>query len=383
MHSNSAESSFWLTLILAYSSLKLAIAAPAELNSTESWNPERRFFGELACDTADFFGIGSDNVEAYSPVKVKCPKEYTWIRPADSLSADEQDYLKRRRPRLEESWAQRMKAVGLKDLPRTPVVALALSGGGYRAMVSGSGMAFQQNNSAESVGDLVGISTYVSGLSGGSWALSSFYANNGMQPSDLAKNVSILDGSSESPLTYPASARQVWNLQSNLGFPSKDPIKFYTDLLCAVKNKNGKEFATQITDYWGLALSDHCECHTGPLESVQRSIRLVSAVFPKEYHNDAKPNLRWSDIPKISSRVRDADLPWPIIVAVEREEGEMIVGDNSTTYEFNLAEFGAWTWGSEKRSQGAFTPVRSIGTTLDNGWPRDMSKCYENFDNAG
>lgn len=152
-----------------------------------------------------------------------------------------------------------MKAVGLKDLPRTPVVALALSGGGYRAMVSGSGMAFQQNNSAESVGDLVGISTYVSGLSGGSWALSSFYANNGMQPSDLAKNVSILDGSSESPLTYPASARQVWNLQSNLGFPSKDPIKFYTDLLCAVKNKNGKEFATQITDYWGLALSNHCE----------------------------------------------------------------------------------------------------------------------------
>lgn len=106
-------------------------------------------------------------------------------------------------------------------------------------------------------------------------------------------------------------------------------------------------------------------------------------MFPKEYHTDAKPNLRWSDIPKTSSRVRDADLPWPIIVAVEREEGEMIVGDNSTTYEFNLAEFGAWTWGSEKRSQGAFTPVRSIGTTLDNGWPRDMSKCYENFDNAG
>lgn len=201
MHSNSAESSFWFILILAYSLLQLTIAAPAGLNSTKSSNPERRFFRELACDTADFFGIGSDDVESYSPVKVKCPEEYTWIRPADSLSAEEQDYLKRRRPRLEESWAQRMKAVGLKDLPRTPVVALALSGGGYRAMVSGSGMAFQQNNSAESVGDLVGISTYVSGLSGGSWALSSFYANNGMQPSDLAKNVSILDGSSESPLT--------------------------------------------------------------------------------------------------------------------------------------------------------------------------------------
>lgn len=195
-------------MILAYSLLQLTIAAPAGIvNHTNGSDPERRFFRELACDAADFFSIGSDDVDSYSPVKVKCPKEYTWIRPADSLSAEEQDYLKRRRPRLEESWTQRMKAVGLKELPRIPVVALALSGGGYRAMISGSGMAFQQNNTAGSVGDLLGISTYVSGLSGGSWALSSFYANNGIQPSDLAKDVSIIDDSSENPLTYPPHDR--------------------------------------------------------------------------------------------------------------------------------------------------------------------------------
>jgi lysophospholipase len=106
-------------------------------------------------------------------------------------------------------------------------------------------------------------------------------------------------------------------------------------------------------------------------------------VFPREYRTDKKPNLRWSDIPKISPRVRNAELPWPIVVAVEREEGELIVGDNSTTYEFNLAEFGAWTWGSKNKSQGAFTPVHHLGNKLENGCPVDMKKCYKGFDNAG
>lgn len=181
--------------------LPLSAALPAGIANNISSTPEKRFFRELFCDAADFFGVSSDNIESYSPVKVNCPKEYTWIRPADSLSQGEQDYLKKRRPLLEERWAQRIKDVGLKPPPRLPVVALALSGGGYRAMVSGAGMAFQQNNSAGSVGDLLGISTYASGLSGGSWALSSFYANNGKQPSDLAKDVSIIEGSTDSTLT--------------------------------------------------------------------------------------------------------------------------------------------------------------------------------------
>jgi lysophospholipase len=106
-------------------------------------------------------------------------------------------------------------------------------------------------------------------------------------------------------------------------------------------------------------------------------------VYPAEYHTDQNPNLRWSDIPRISSRVKNADLRWPIIIAVEREEGEKVVGDNSTIYEFTFAEFGAWQWGSKTRSQGAFAPVRNLGTNMDNGVPQDMSKCYENFDNAG
>jgi hypothetical protein len=34
------------------------------------------------------------------------------------------------------------------------------------------------------------LSTYVGGLSGGSWAVSSFFANDGMSADQLAENVS-------------------------------------------------------------------------------------------------------------------------------------------------------------------------------------------------
>lgn len=135
--------------------------------------------------------LSNDNLDAYSPQWASCPgDDFKWIRPADTLDSSEQKYLEQREPKLRASWSERMKASDLKeDLPRTPVVALALSGGGYRAMISGSGMAFQPNKTAGSAGDLLAVSSYVSGLSGGSWALSSFYSNNGLEPMELAKDV--------------------------------------------------------------------------------------------------------------------------------------------------------------------------------------------------
>lgn len=183
----------WLAGILFCSMLQLTAALPALIaNGTSASIPEKRLIRELSCKVADDVDLASDNIQAYAPVKIQCPKEYTWIRPADSLSQGEKDYLNQRSPLLKNAWTQRLTDVGLKAPPRMPVVAMAISGGGYRAMISGSGMAFQQNNSVGIVGDLLGVSSYVSGLSGGGWALASFFANDGTQPSDLAKDVSTL-----------------------------------------------------------------------------------------------------------------------------------------------------------------------------------------------
>lgn len=168
------------------------MAAPASLPGNVSSTHDKRLLGIHEHDVTHALckmGIRK-NLDAYSPYRSQCPgDDFQWIRPADSLSQSEKDYLEKRRPKLEASWAQRMEAVGLEAPPRLPVVAMALSGGGYRAMISGSGMAFQQNTTAGSVGDILSLSSYISGLSGGSWAIATHYANNGRAPDDLAKNV--------------------------------------------------------------------------------------------------------------------------------------------------------------------------------------------------
>lgn len=58
---------------------------------------------------------------------------------------------------------------------------------------------------------------YMAGLSGGSWATTTYIANEGMMPTDLANNV--------------------WNLDSNLIFPSDGKVSFYSDLMDEVNAK--------------------------------------------------------------------------------------------------------------------------------------------------
>jgi lysophospholipase len=135
--------------------------------------------------------IAPIHAPGYGPINIPCPADTVWLRKANSLGTDEQAYVDKRADHLATAWTAQTHRVGLTTAPpRTPVVAMALSGGGYRAMLSGSGMAFAPPSAdKDDVGDILGLSTYVSGLSGGSWALGSFYANNGTSPQDLVENV--------------------------------------------------------------------------------------------------------------------------------------------------------------------------------------------------
>ena len=139
----------------------------------------------------NIFGGDSNASDGYAPYNVTCPSDITWVRNATSISTAEQDYINKRASQLSSAWSTQISNVGLQAPPRTPVVAMALSGGGYRAMISGSGQAFQPNSTSGSVGDILGLSTYVSGLSGGSWAVGTYFANDGQNPDQLAQNVSL------------------------------------------------------------------------------------------------------------------------------------------------------------------------------------------------
>ena len=109
-------------------------------------------------------------------------------------------------------------------------------------------------------------------------------------------------------------------------------------------------------------------------------------MFPEQYGPQQTPNLTLSAL----KGLRDQDVPFPIVIAVEREEGTIVVSDNATVWEFTYDEFGTWGFGgggggSDSQLIGAFTPMEYFGTTLSNGQPSDSQddKCFVGFDNLG
>jgi hypothetical protein len=184
----------------------------------------------------------------------------------------------------------------------TPNVALAFSGGGYRAMISGGGgLTATDGRASEAVaagtGRIGGIASYIAGLSGGSWLIGSYLANN---------NASI-----------PYLASNLWNLSSNLVVPSDGffgtyvsfshlsslrclpdcdaddryfcllySIGYFTDLVSEVKTKKDEGFATQITGSSCLLLPLNIQnrkligsCKTHPRQTT--GVSLLEAIFSR------------------------------------------------------------------------------------------------------
>jgi len=121
-----------------------------------------------------------------------------------------------------------------------PNIAIAASGGGYRAMLNGAGVlaAFDsRTENATGVGKLGGLlqsSTYFSGLSGGSWLVGSIYVNN-------FTSVQAIQNDDTSNL---------WNLEDSIIQGPSTVSNYYAQLLGAVEGKTDAGFNDSITDYW-------------------------------------------------------------------------------------------------------------------------------------
>jgi lysophospholipase len=160
--------------------------------------------------------------------------------------------------------------LNLSSTADSPVIGLAFSGGGYRAMVSGGGQLWATDpRNVEAVeagiGGLLNVTTYVAGLSGGSWLLGSYFSYSNSSPPDLT------------------ALAVDWDLEENLVVPTEGPIdslRYWTSLVDAVNAKAGAGYALQITDLWGNALGTH--------------------LFPERYTVTETPNLTMSDLSGLS-----------------------------------------------------------------------------------
>ena len=139
----------------------------------------------------------ADAPNGYAPAVVTCPEARPTIRAGTALSPEEIEWLKLRRNNTAPSLRSVLSRANITDLnvdaylrsitdngQMLPNIAIAVSGGGYRALMNGAGaLAAFDNRTANATGpgQLGGIlqaTTYISGLSGGSWLVGSLYVQN-------------------------------------------------------------------------------------------------------------------------------------------------------------------------------------------------------------
>lgn len=236
-----------------------------------------------------------------------------------------------------------------------PNIGIAVSGGGYRAMLNGAGVVQAFDNrtpnatNAGQLGGLLQSSTYLAGLSGGSWLVGSLYTNNFSSISDILNYASDADGDSS-----------LWQFQNSIfegpdsgSFQVLSSVEYYKEIRDSVENKQDAGYDTTLTDYWGRALS----------------YQLINA-------SSGGPEYTFSSIAK-QDWFTQADAPLPLIVADGRAPGELLIAANTTVYEFN-----PWEMGSHDPTVFGFAPLQYLGTNYSAGSPIDKTKCVTGFDSA-
>ena len=152
-----------------------------------------------------------------------------------------------------------------KNVSALPNIAIALSGGGYRACLNGGGalQAFDSreinSTSAGHLGGLLQSSTYVAGLSGGAWLVGSIFVNNFTTITGLLDNNassvwefgnSILKGPDQGGIQYVNSEFRFSLLHFVLGIYSLDACSQST--VSSQMRNTDRDTGNQITRLRGL-----------------------------------------------------------------------------------------------------------------------------------
>ena len=215
--------------------------------------------------------------QAWTPVTGACPQGFSLVRMAgspgsQSLSASEAAYVHGRQSQvLPSSWKTYLSNVEATNviLPsyvssilngsssETPNFGIATSGGGYRAAIFGAGIlnALDGRNSSSNsagLGGLLQSATYLSGLSGGAWLVTSLAQANFPTTQDL---IFGYPGTSAANNTWGG-----WNADYSLYAPSDNPFTdadYLFDLAEELEGKYDAGFAVTFADYWSRALARH------------------------------------------------------------------------------------------------------------------------------
>ncbi|ODQ78664.1 hypothetical protein BABINDRAFT_172025 [Babjeviella inositovora NRRL Y-12698] len=136
--------------------------------------------------------MGSVRSNTYAPYTVLCPTE-SLVRPAKGLRREEEEYIANRQKLTQHSVRSFLHRVNITNfdydgfllqLAKPITLGIAISGGGYRAMLTGAGVLAaldERTQASEGAGHLGGLlqsASYISGTSGGSWLIMSLVFND-------------------------------------------------------------------------------------------------------------------------------------------------------------------------------------------------------------
>lgn len=202
-----------------------------------------------------------DSAKGYAPSKTECPSSRPSVRTAHDLSDGEHDFLKKRQPQTAKAMRDFLKRNSISDFDSDsyfekhsndasllPNLGIAISGGGYRAMLVGAGVlkAFDNRTSnATGKGQLGGLlqsTNYVTGLSGGSWTVGSVFMNNFTTVQDLQ--------SGDSGHLWEFSNSIIEGPNDGGFFSMFDSFDYWRRLGDEVDAKKNAGFEITLSDYW-------------------------------------------------------------------------------------------------------------------------------------
>ncbi|KAF9811023.1 hypothetical protein IEO21_06727 [Rhodonia placenta] len=323
---------------------------------------------------------------AYAPVLTPCPSGVSLLREVgtvdQSLSDGEHAYVAGRRSEvLPGAWGSYLAAVlksmtGVTNLPEYvtdilggtygergyPHFGIVTSGGGYRAAIFGAGVLNtldgRNTTSVEAgTGGLLQAATYLAGLSGGSWLVTSLAQANFPTFPDL-----IFGPSASGKDSFGG-----WLTQFDLLAPSDDPLVdgvYLLDVVSEIMGKHSAGFPVTISDVWARTLSRH----------------FVNGTDASNFWDDTLKHgagLTFSSVADLNTFANYAQ-PFPIIIADSLSpngnesnvlnETDIDVPLTNPIYEINVFEFGSFD-----PMLAAFTPTEYLGSPND-------SLCATNFD---
>lgn len=280
---------------------------------------------------------GSD----YAPLPTLCPSG-SLVRSATSLADLESTYVKARHANADKALASWLtKTDPGFNTSIVPTVALSISGGGLRSLLTGAGIvqAFDSRDSNASTNGILQSLMYQSGLSGGGWLTLSMAGNNWPTISYLQETLfnHHLPEGFDQPLEH-------------------HTMSSYWRIIHDVAEKRAAGFKTTAIDPYGRLLS-YALLH-GENGGARKTLSGVTS-----YDN-----------------FRSHKVPFPIITALGMDTtvNECVPGMDAAQYEFTPYEFGSWDAGIN-----AFMQMEYLGTRLINGTPKKHDECIKHFDNIG